>query len=244
MVFFFVQVWEEERMDEKQADFMIKSFGEFELFGHEIHITTTHISLLVVSAILLVFAVSAKKCIHRAKITDRPGMFQNIVEIIVEKLSEMAQQNQAMDSQPFFYYIGTLFLFLIVSNLSGLIGIRPPTADFGVTLMLALISFFIIQIHGIRRAKGKHFRKLFEPVPFLFPINLIGELAVPVSLSLRLFGNMLSGTVMMGLVYGLFPIIFKIGIPAVLHFYFDLFAGCIQAYVFCMLTMVYRSQEN
>lgn len=231
-------------MSESQADFMIKSFGSLEIFGKEIHLTTSHISLAVVSIILIGFAICAKKCIDKADCMECPGTFQNIIELIVEKIEEMACQNHAMDHSGFFYYIGTLFLFLIVSNLSGLIGIRPATADYGVTLMLALISFILIQIHGIKSEKGNHFRKLFEPFVLLFPINLIGELAVPISLSLRLFGNMLSGTVMMGLVYGLFPRILQIGIPAFLHFYFDLFAGCIQAYVFCMLTMVYRAQGS
>ena len=77
----------------------------------------------------------------------------------------------------------------------------------------------------------------------LTPINIIGELAVPLSLSLRLFGNILSGTVMMGLIYGLLPIFLKLGLPAVLHIYFDLFSGAIQTYVFCMLTMVYVTDK-
>ena len=79
---------------------------------------------------------------------------------------------------------------------------------------------------------------MFQPLPLLFPINLIGEIAVPISLSLRLFGNVLSGTVIMGLLYGL---LYKItwGWPGILHVYFDLFSGCIQAYVFAMLTMVF-----
>jgi len=83
---------------------------------------------------------------------------------------------------------------------------------------------------------------LFKPIPILFPINLIGEIAVPFSMSLRLFGNVVSGTVIMGLIYGLLS---KVAIlwPGVLHVYFDLFSGAIQAYVFCMLTMVFISQK-
>ncbi len=83
---------------------------------------------------------------------------------------------------------------------------------------------------------------LFQPIWFLFPINLIGEFAVPLSLSLRLFGNVMSGTVLMGLIYDLLKP-FTIGYPALLHAYFDLFSGCIQAYVFCMLTMVYVNDK-
>jgi F-type H+-transporting ATPase subunit a len=79
-------------------------------------------------------------------------------------------------------------------------------------------------------------------LPIWFPINLISEIAVPISLSLRLFANVLSGTVMMALVYGLLSKIALVW-PAVLHVYFDLFSGAIQTYVFCMLTMTYISQQ-
>ena len=76
------------------------------------------------------------------------------------------------------------------------------------------------------------------------PVNIIGELAVPVSLSLRLFGNMIAGTVMLALWYGMLPVLMKIGIPTFLHAYFDLFSGAIQTYVFAMLTMVYITDKR
>mgnify|MGYP000755364148 FL=1 len=105
-----------------------------------------------------------------------------------------------------------------------------------------LITFILVQFNGIKKNKGGHFAALFQPIWFLFPINLIGEFAVPLSLSLRLFGNVMSGTVLMGLIYDLLKP-FTIGYPALLHAYFDLFSGCIQAYVFCMLTMVYVNDK-
>ena len=131
-----------------------------------------------------------------------------------------------------------LFLFILFSNLSGLLGLRPPTADFGVTFPLGLITFGIIQYNNVKWNKFGAVKSLFEPIPLFFPINLIGELAVPFSLSLRLFGNIMSGTVMMALIYGLLSKI-AIGWPGFLHIYFDIFSGCIQTYVFCMLTMVF-----
>ena len=82
-----------------------------------------------------------------------------------------------------------------------------------------------------------------DPWPFWLPINLIGDFAVPISLSLRLFANVLSGTVMMALVYGLLKVI-AYAWPAVLHVYFDMFSGAIQTYVFCMLTMTYISSAK
>ena len=143
----------------------------------------------------------------------------------------------------FVNYISAIFLFILFCNISSLIGLRPPTADYGVTLPLGLITFAMVHYNGIKKNKVKHFTNLFQPLPLLFPINLIGEFAVPLSLSLRLFGNVLSGTVMMGLWYGLLPLLVKLGIPAALHVYFDVFSGAIQTYVFCMLTMVYVNDK-
>ena len=146
------------------------------------------------------------------------------------------------NAKKFHNYIGVLFIFVLLSNVSGLFGLRPPTADYGITLPLGLITFALIQYNGIKVNKTRHFTDLFKPLWFLFPINLIGEFAVPLSLSLRLFGNVMSGTVLMGLIYELLRP-FAVGWPAVLHVYFDVFSGCIQAYVICMLTMVYINDK-
>ena len=155
-------------------------------------------------------------------------------------LENMVSGVMGTDAGKFINYVGSIFLFILVSNLSGLFGLRQPTADFGVTLPLGLMTFLIIQYQNIKCNKGGALTGLFKRLPLLFPINLIGEVAVPFSLGLRLFGNVLSGTVIMALFYGLVPIFLKIGvIPAVLHAYLDVFSGCIQTYVFCMLTMTY-----
>ncbi len=99
------------------------------------------------------------------------------------------------------------------------------------------------ELPGNQKPRHASFHSLFEPTPILFPINLIGELANPLSISLRLFANLLSGVIIMGLWYGMMPIFANIGIPAALHVYCDLFSGCIQTYVFCMLTMVYINDK-
>lgn len=221
----------------QNVDFMIHGLIEFELFGQKLWITTTHVSMLIVMCLILVFALIVRS---KLKAPDEtPGMLQSGVELAVEKLEDMVRSVMGSDAGKFVNYIGSIFLFILLSNISGLFGLRPPTADFGVTLPLGIITFFIIQYQNIKCNKAGAFTNLFQPLPFLFPINLIGEVAVPFSLGLRLFGNVLSGTVIMALFYGLVPIFVKIGVPAVLHAYFDVFSGCIQTYVFCMLTMTY-----
>ena len=135
-------------------------------------------------------------------------------------------------------------VFIFFANTSGLFGLRPPTADYGTTLALALITFVLIQYSAFKTSKLHVFTDLFKPIPILFPINLIGEFATPLSMSLRLFGNIMAGTIMMALWYGLLPWLAQLGIPAFLHMYFDLFSGAIQTFVFAMLTMTFITDKR
>jgi F-type H+-transporting ATPase subunit a len=139
-------------------------------------------------------------------------------------------------------YFGGLFFFIIFSNLSGLFGLRPPTANYAVPLALGLMTFILVHVNGVRAKGGlKYLKSLTEPIVLLTPLNIVGELANPVSLSFRLFGNIIGGTILMGLFYELLPIFVKIGFPAFFHFYFDVFDGVLQAFVFTMLSMVFVS---
>ena len=215
-------------------DFMIHGLFSYKLFGHEVWITTSHVCILIVMLILIGFSIAANRKIRHAK--EIPDTFQNILELIVEKLDGVVEGA-----------MGTIFIFILMSNISGLFGLRPPTADYGTTLALGLITFVMIHFCQFKYQKPK---KIWEDMcsplppwlPIWFPINLISEIAVPISLSLRLFANVLSGTVMMALVYGLLSNLAVIW-PAALHVYFDLFSGAIQTYVFCMLTMTFISQQ-
>lgn len=228
-----------------EITFGVDGLLKYELFGQELWITNTHVCLLVVVIVLTAFAFAANRVIQKADPNEVPGTFLNIIEYLVEAVDNLTKTTMGeKHGWKFSNYIGTLFAFLLVANLSGLFGLRPPTADYGVTLGLALITFVLIHYNGFKYEKAGHLTKLFDP-PLLTPINIIGEFATPLSMSLRLFGNILSGTVMMGLLYGLIPKLLQMFIwPVfgVLHGYFDVFSGAIQSYVFCMLTMVFISQ--
>ena len=148
---------------------------------------------------------------------------------------------------------GTLLLFLAFANIAGLFGLRPPTADVNTTMGLAIMTFIMIHFFGAK-SKGpwKYAKGFTEPFAALLPLNIMGELATPISLGFRLFGNIVGGLIIMNLLYGALaglttkfmgisiPIL-QIGIPAVLHIYFDLFAGILQSFIFTMLTMVFIS---
>lgn len=228
------------------VSFGVNGFYHYKLFGQELWLTTTHISMIIVAAIMLLFALVANIVIRKADPNAVPGKFLNFIELIVEMLDKMTLSSMGKKhGHKFTNYIGTLFIYILLSNLAGLLGLRSPTADYGVTFSLALITFVLIHFNGFKYQKLGHVTSLFKPL-LLSPINIIGELATPLSLSLRLFGNVLSGTVMLALIYGLIPkvILYCISpVMAGLHVYFDIFSGAIQTYVFCMLTMTFISQN-
>ena len=219
------------------VDFMIHGVFSYELFGQTLWITTSHMCILVVFLALFVFIFAANRAIRKGG--EIPSGFQNVVELIVEKLDGMVDVTMGASAPGFRNYIGTIFIFILVSNISGLFGLRPPTADYGTTLALGLMTFTLITFNKFKHKGVKGvIAGLCSPWPIWAPINMIGDVAVPISLSLRLFANILSGVVMMALIYGLLGKIAVIW-PAGLHVYFDLFSGAIQTYVFCMLTMTY-----
>lgn len=219
------------------VDFMIHGVFSYELFGQTVWITTTHVCVLIVFLVIIGFCIAANRAVKHATVV--PGAFQNVVELIVEMLDRMISGVMGGQAARFRNYIGTIFIFILFSNICGLLGLRPPTADYGVTFALGIITFTLIHFNKFKYQKVSGVLKgLCEPWPIWAPINIISDLAVPVSLSLRLFANILSGTAIMALIYALLS---KVAIiwPAALHVYFDLFSGAIQTYVFCMLTMTY-----
>jgi F-type H+-transporting ATPase subunit a len=227
--------------DSSNIDFMIHGIIPLDILGQRVWITTSHACILIIVAVLIIFAIVANRKLKKA--TEVPDGFQNILELIVELLDNMVKGSMGKWAPGFRNYIGTIFVFILVSNISGLLGLRPPTADYGTTLCLGLITFFLIHINTFKHQSVKQIwidkcSPLPPWLPIWLPINVISDIAVPISLSLRLFANVLSGTVMMALVYGLLNKLAVIW-PAALHVYFDLFSGAIQTYVFCMLTMTY-----
>ena len=123
-------------------DFMIKSLTKLNFLGQEVYLTTTHVSLVIILAFLVVFAIAVKCSL---KDTDRPSGLQNVAELLVEMLDGMVKSNMGKHAAKYRNYIGALFAFLLISNISGLLGLRPPTADYGVTFPLGLITFALIQ---------------------------------------------------------------------------------------------------
>lgn len=220
-------------------DFGAKVLYEIQIAGKNIWITETLINTWVLMALIILFAIIVR--IRLRNFQDVPNSkFQNFIEIIVESMDGFVSNSMGRKYSYFGSWFFTVFTFILVCNFSSLLGFRPPTADLATTAALGLSTFVLIHFMGITKGKSSYFKGYFEPIPVLFPLNVISEVATPISLSLRLFGNILGGTIIMGLVYNFLPIIAKyFGLPAILHAYFDVFAGFLQTFIFVILSMTF-----
>ncbi|UMZ75111.1 F0F1 ATP synthase subunit A [Natranaerofaba carboxydovora] len=204
----------------------------FEVAGYQITETVT--TTWVIMVILVVLAILTTRQLQKVPETN----FQNIMELVYEGVEWLVDSTMGKENRSYLPYVGTITLYILIANLTGLIGVRQPTADLNTTFSLAFITFILIHASGIKsKGVGGYMRGFLEPLPFLLPLNIISELAQPFSLAFRLFGNMLGAIIIMYLLYSFAPII----IPVVPHMYFDIFAGVIQTFIFVMLTMTYIS---
>ncbi len=207
----------------------------------------------------IVMAVITLLCIWltRGLSVKNPSKKQLVAEKLVTMATNMVKDVMGERNVGYAPYIGTLFIFSLVSSLSSLTGLRPPTADLNTTLAWALITFFMVQIVNIKHhGVGGWLKSFTQPFFVMTPINIVSEIANPISMSFRHFGNIASGLVITSLIYAalaglsslvlpFIPIpILQVGIPAVLSVYFDLFTSFLQAYIICMLTMVFVSSAQ
>lgn len=163
-----------------------------------------------------------------------PG--QNLLEAIVSMIEQQIRDVSGHDPRPFLPFIGTLFLFIVVSNVLSVVpGYRPPTGSLSTTAALALCVFVAVPVFGIRQqGLGAYLRQYVQPSVVMLPFAVIGELSRTLALAVRLFGNVMSGTVIAALLLGVAPLFFPVVMQA-----FGLLIGVIQAYIFAILAMVY-----
>ncbi len=220
-----------------------------------INITQTTVSLFAVTVLLIVLSYFLTR-----RLTKRPGRMQVIVEKLVTMLYGLVEDTMGTHNLKFAPYIGTLFLSSIFGTLIGMTQIfRSATADLSVTLAWALVTTALVWYHNIKNFGFLAWLKGFtEPIVVMTPMNIVSEIAQPISMAFRHFGNVAGGSVLTALIYGalaalstalfswlpeaigaVLPPVFQVGIPAFLSIYFDLFSGFVQALVFSLLTMVY-----
>lgn len=209
------------------------------------------IASFVVIFLLCIACVLLGKKIDKLNPTDKIPKIITFLELITTLINNFVRfvigEKRWKSFAP---YILTVAIYLTFANLMGLTGVFvPPTSSWNVTLGLALITFFLIHSTGIRSTGlKKYINSYFSPIFLLFPVNLIGEVAFPVSLSLRLFGNILSGCVISIMVYGLaaqagwLGFLFLLATPF-MHMIFDVFFGIIQVVVFVLLSTIFIGQK-
>ena len=176
-------------------------------------------------------------------------------EWIVEKTDSLVHNNMGPFFRAFSPFVGAILGLSAFSSLSSLLGVFPATSDFSTVFGWALLVFILITFYKLKGGAWNYFKGFFEPIPFFAPLNVIGEIATPISMGFRHYGNVLSGSVISTLIaaalggltksllgslpgaLGQIPFL-RIGLPAVLSVYFDVFSGCLQAFIFAMLTML------
>lgn len=192
---------------------------------------------ITIVLVIIMFIINRK--LKNYKYTDTPKGIIIIVEWLIGGINDMCKSIVGRPYKKLAPYVTTLAIFLFIANISGLFGLTPPTASISCTLTLGILTACIIQFSGIKsQGIGAYLKGYIDPNPIFLPINLIGEIATPVSLGLRLFGNILSGSVIMGLIYSVMGYA-AIAVAPVLHCYFDIFSGFIQTLVFCTLTTMF-----
>lgn len=202
----------------------------FEIAG--LPFTNTFLTAVVISLLIMVIGM-----IISSNIKMVPGRLQATAEIIITTFYDNIEGMMPGRGRQYLPLVMTILLFIGFSNLSGVIPmVENPTGDINITVALAAMVFVIAHAGSIK-SKGivEYIKGYFSPIPFLFPLNIIGELAKPVSHSMRLFGNMVGGGIIMTVIMTFIPWI----IPVPLIFWFDVFAGVLQAFIFTMLTIVY-----
>ena len=207
-----------------------------------ITINDTIIGVWILGLVLITFAIIVRIKIKNFKEVPETG-FQNIVELLVEFFNNLTEGIMSTKYKYFANWFFGVFMVLLFSNISGIFGLRPPSADLTFTFPIAFTTVVLMAFIGLRHNTKGYVKGLFAPVFIFFPMNVIGDVSKSVSLSVRLFANIFAGTVIMGLIYGLLPRIFTVLIPAGLSLYFDLFAGALHAYIFTILSMYFMMMK-
>lgn len=228
------------------------------LFGYKIEISESIIVMWIVMAFLIIAAVALTRNMRTV-----PDGRQSVAEVFVEFINGFAKNNIGHHYKLFAPYLGTVLLFLAISNIISIFNIfpspeqlhqitglsffenlptvsmRPPTKDINISSSLAIITIIIVLVSGIRVKKFKGWLKTFaEPMPIMIPFKILDYFVRPTSLCFRLFGNIFGGFIIMELAYAAAAFIF----PAALSIYFDIFDGALQAYIFVFLTSLYLAE--
>ncbi len=209
---------------------------EISLFGARIELSVTALYACYVTLALVLLAAVFRLIVF-PRFKERPKGLQNVIELIVSAARNYTVSIGSKELEGFGCYIFALMLYMLGCGLIELVGVRSPLTDLQQTAVLAAVSFVIINAYGFARKGPMGRLRHFFP-PYVAPIRIITELAVPVSMACRLFGNMVGGLIIMELLYSVIAPI----VPGVLSLYFTLFHVGMQTYIFVTLTLTFTHE--
>ena len=205
--------------------FTIPVFGGIDVL-ESVVVTWIITAVIMIATLILVHGLKVRQINHK----------QAALESGICFLYDFFDDLLGKDGRAYIPYLITVVIYIGIANMIGLFGMKSPMKDLNVTASLAVMSIVLVEIAGIRKKGVKNWLKSFaEPIPIVAPINVLELFIRPLSLCMRLFGNVLGAVVVMALIKYLIPVI----VPLPFSFYFDIFDGVIQAYVFVFLTSLY-----
>ncbi|SCX85825.1 F0F1 ATP synthase subunit A [Nitrosospira sp. Nsp13] len=186
--------------------------------------------------LMFVLAVGSKAITRKLSIGLERSRWQNLLEVVVIAIRNQIKEVGLRQPLTYFGFLGTLFVFIAVASLFTVIpGYEPPTGSLSTTTALAICVFIAVPIYGIKeQGLGGYLSSYLKPAPLLLPFNIIGEFSRTLALAIRLFGNMMSGTMILAILLTITPFIFPIVMSAL-----GLVTGMVQAYIFSILATVY-----
>ncbi len=200
----------------------------FHIFKVPVTDTVTTTWLLMAVLAVLAYFISRN-------LKERPSTWQNIVELGVESIYNLIKSMIGVGAETFLPLVGTLAIFIGIANLLSIVPyLSPPTRDINTPLALALIVFFAVHYYGLTKQGLKYLKHYVSPTPILLPIHIISEISRTLSLTIRLFGNIMGEEIIIAIFAILAPIIIPVPMMA-----FSIFTGILQAFIFSILTIIY-----
>ena len=218
---------------------------------------TTVFSILIITAVIIVFLIFINGKLKKFDPMDEPKGIVLLMMVAVQTIDNMVKEktNEKV-ARTLTPYMLTVALYLFMANISGLFALETPTSNYSVTLVLAAITCILIEVYSAKaRGTKSYIKTWFEPFAPFVVLNLFSKMSTLLSLSLRLFGNILSGGILMSVIYQMLASVSKmipfmgefnilgVVVAPVLHFYFDLFSGVMQAFIFITLSISFISKE-
>jgi F-type H+-transporting ATPase subunit a len=193
-------------------------------------------TILFTWVVMLLLTAGSWLVTRRLRDTETMSRWQNLLEVLVEGMGDQIREVSQTEPGRYLPFVGTLFVFIASSNILGIVpGFRPPTGSLSTTTALAICVLVAVPLYAIvENGVAAYLRQYLQPTFFMLPFNIIGELSRTLALAVRLYGNVMSGTIIIAILIGVVPFFFPIVMELL-----GLLTGIIQAYIFAILAMVY-----